>query len=130
MQDYVIEVKRTVLQMIVWGLFVGVSAYAAGLDNVVPGLALGIATSMIYFLLMCYRVKKSAEMPLHKAIAYMRSGWLVRLAFVVLMLVLAVGISNINFGAAIVGLFSLHIVILFNAVVLVVQGVFNQKKLR
>lgn len=131
MQDYVIEVRRTLIQMTLWGLFVGGSAFVAGMHNILPGLALGTVTSMIYFLLMCYRVKKSSTMPVHKAIAYMRAGWLVRLAFLVLMLVLAVSISDIQFfGAAIVGLFSLHIVILFNAVVLVVQEVINPKKLR
>ena len=127
MQEYVVEVKRTLLYIVFWGMLVSTGAYLSGFSAVLPGLLLGITTSVIYFLLMCYRVKKSAMLPPQKAVSYMRMGWLVRLSFVVLMLILSVRISSMNLWAAVVGLFSLHIVLFLNAVVLVVQE-FTTKK--
>ena len=119
MQDYVIEIKRTLLQMSVWGIFVCSSAYFIGDVWRIPGLVLGVITSMIYFLLMCYRVNQSASMPVHKALIYMRIGWLIRLSFVILMLVLSVKIPAIDFWSAVVGLFTLQVILFLNAVVIV-----------
>ncbi|HEY3426457.1 MAG TPA: ATP synthase subunit I [Negativicutes bacterium] len=126
MQEYIIEVKRTLLQMAAWGVVTCGVAYVAGYSQMIVGLTVGTVTSMIYFLLMCYRVHKSVDLPSARAVAYMRLGWLVRLSFVVLMLVLSVHIAQIHFGAAVVGLFSLNIVMLGNAVVSVVTGIIGK----
>ena len=128
MQEYVVEVRRTLMHMVFWGVLVSVGAYLSGFIFVLPSLLMGIATSIIYFLLMCYRVKKSVVMPPHEAVAYMRVGWLVRLVLVILMLILSTRISNMNLWAAVVGLFSLHIVLFFNAVVLVIQEFATRKE--
>ena len=122
MQDYVIEIRRTLLQMTAWGIFICASAYFKGDGWRLPGLSIGITTSMVYFLLMCYRVKQSAAMPVHKALVYMRVGWLIRLSFVVLMLVLSVKIPIIDFGSAVVGLFTLQIILFLNAIAIVSKG--------
>jgi hypothetical protein len=126
MQEYIIEVKRTLVQMAVWGVATCGVAYVTGYSHMILGLTVGTVTSMIYFLLMCYRVHKSVNLPAARAVAYMRLGWLVRLSFVVLMLVLSVHIAQIHFGAAVVGLFSLNIIIICNAVVSVVTGILGK----
>jgi hypothetical protein len=119
MQDYVIEIKRTLLQMTAWGIVVCCSTYFIGDGWRIPGLILGIITSMIYFLLMCYRVNQSANMPVHKALLYMRVGWLIRLGFVVLMLVLSVKIPAIDFWSAVAGLFTLQVIMFLNSIAIV-----------
>jgi len=128
MQEYIVEVKRTLLQIMAWGIVVCGTAYFSGFGWRIPGLVLGMMTSMIYFLLMCYRVGKSANMSVSKAISYMRLGWLMRLSFVALMLILSIKIPLFDFISAIIGLFSLQVVIIGNAGVLIVKSFFTPSK--
>ena len=128
MQEYIVEVKRTLLQIIAWGIFVCASAYFTGSGWRIPGLILGMLTSMIYFLLMCYRVKKSADMSVPKAISYMRLGWLLRLSFVAIMLVLSIKIPIFDFLSAVIGLFSLQVVIIGNAGIIIMKSFFGPSK--
>ncbi len=122
MQEYVIEIKRTLLQIFLWGAILCSATYFLNQSWRIPGLMMGIGTSMIYFLLMCYRINKSAEMSVVKAISYMRIGWLVRLAFVALMLVLSIKIPSLDFLSAVVGLFSLQVVMVINAGVMIIKS--------
>jgi len=122
MQEYVIEVKRTLLQIMVWGTIICTIAYFSGLSSRIPGLILGVSTSMIYFLLMCYRVSKSADLPVAKAVLYMRLGWFIRLIFIALMLLLSIKIPSFDFLSAVIGLFSLQVIMIGNASVFVVKS--------
>ena len=127
-QDFAVEIKRTLLQMVGWGVFTIISAGLMGFDFLILGLVVGNVASIIYFLLMGYRVKRAAQLPPEKAIASMRAGWLVRLAFIVLVLVLSLHLPQISFGAAAVGLFSLQFVIFFNAVYFVGRNYWYRQK--
>lgn len=127
--EYTSHVKRTLLQI---GLLAGVFCAAvvlAGREDMISGLFLGTTSSVIYFLMVYYRIKKSASQPPNKAVAYMRSGWLMRLAFIVLILILSTQIKQISFPAVVIGLFTHQFVIILNAFYIVVtEGLF--KKLR
>lgn len=120
--NYTDQVRRTLLHLLAWGLFITVGALISGRINIIPGLLTGWTSSLFYFLLMCHRVKKSAELPPGKAVASMRAGWLLRYGFMISILVLSVRVPGIDFGAAVVGLFSLHIVLFLNAVCIVFLG--------
>lgn len=124
MQEYTIEIKKIIWQMIVWGIGICTAAYFTGNSEKIAGLITGIFTSIIYFLLMCYRVKKSAEMPVSRALLYTKAGWLIRLGFIVMMLLLAVKLPGIDFWSAVFGLFTLQIILFLQAVVLVVKSFF------
>lgn len=124
MEEYLAQVKRTLLHTILWSVFVILNAFLTGKTHLVPSLALGCTASLIYFLLMSYRVTKSATMPPLKAVSYMRTGFGIRLVFVVMILILSAKIQWINFPAAVVGLFSLQIVLYLNAVTAAVRGIF------
>jgi hypothetical protein len=128
MQEYMVEVKRTLLQITAWGIVICATAYFSNLSSRIPGLVLGMITSMIYFLLMCYRVEKSADMSVAKAISYMRLGWLMRLSFIALMLILSIKVPIFDFISSVVGLFSLHVVIIGNAGVLIVKNFLTPSK--
>lgn len=128
MQEYIVEVKRTLLQIIAWGALLCGIAYFTGFGWRIPGLILGMITSMIYFLLMCYRIGKSAEMSVPKAISYMRLGWLLRLSFVAIMLVLSIKIPLFDFLSAVIGLFSLQAVIIGNAGLIIMKSFFTPSK--
>ena len=124
MQEYVVEIKKTILQMMVWGICICIVAYLAGHSGKIPGLVIGMFTSIIYFLLMCYRVNKSADMPVNRALLYMKVGWLIRLSFIVIMLLLSVKIPGIDFWSAVFGLFTLQIILFLQAVILVTKSFF------
>ncbi len=124
MQEYVVEIKKTILKMIIWGISTCTAAYIAGYSGKIPGLVIGISTSVIYFLLMCYRINKSANMPINRALLYMRVGWLIRLSFIVMMLLLSVKIPGIDFWSAVFGLFTLQIILFLQAVVLIIKSIF------
>lgn len=122
MQEFFNEVKRTLLHLAAWGALVVSAMYFFGAIELIPGFMLGIGTSIIYYLLMSYRVKKSAELPTAKAIAYMRVGGLGRLIFVIFMLFLAAKLRQINLWSAVAGIFSLHAVMVVNAAILIIKG--------
>ncbi len=124
MQEYAKEIKKTILQMLVWGICISASAYFMGLTERVAGLTIGIFTSIVYFLLMCYRVNKSAGMSVHKALLYMRVGWLMRLSFILIMLLLSLKIPGIDFWSAVFGLFTLQIVMFIQAAVIITKSFF------
>jgi len=122
------EVKKIVLQITVWGAMICCIAYFSGLSWRIPGFLLGLVTSIIYFLLMCYRVGNSATMTVPKAISYMRLGWLMRLSFISLMLLLSIKIEFFDFISAAVGLFSLQIVMTANASLFVIKSFLSQSR--
>lgn len=122
MQEFFIEIKRTLVQMSLWGAFVLCCMYLSQSAFLMSGFVLGFLTSLIYYLLTCYRIKKCIDLPLAKAVAYMRIGWAMRLVFVVLMLGLSIHTPQLNFWGAVAGMFSLHAVMLFNAVFIIVKG--------
>jgi len=117
--NYAAQVRQTLVHLSAWGLLITVGAFLSNKISIIPGLLTGWSGSVIYFLLMCRRVKKSAELSLSQAVATMRSGWLIRLSFTISLLVLSVYVPGIDFWAAVVGLFSLHIVFMLNAVLFV-----------
>lgn len=119
--NYAVQVRQTLVHLAVWVLLITVGALASSKMFFIPGLLLGWSGSVIYFLLMCRRVKKSAELPLGQAVSTMRSGWLIRLSFIISLLVVSVYVPEIDFLAAVVGLFSLHIILMLNAVFFVVS---------
>jgi hypothetical protein len=126
--EYVREVKWTLLQILAWGVIICGIAYFLGVGWRIPGLLLGVGTSAIYFLLISYRVYKSAELSVIKAISYMRVGWLVRLSFIAMMLLLSIKIPLFDFISAVLGLFSLQIIMLVNASAIVIKSFFDSNR--
>ncbi len=120
--DFAAQMQRTLAHLCAWVLFITLSALISDKIFIIPGLLTGWSGSVIYFLLMCRRVKKSIELSPEKAVASMRAGWLIRFSFAISILVLSIYVPGIDFWAAVVGLFSLHIVLMVNAVITVITG--------
>lgn len=128
MEEFAIEVRRTLRYMALLTAVEAIGAGLAGRAAAVAGLLLGAAGSAAYFLLMSYRVRRAAEMPPAKAVAYTRAGWLLRLSFIVLILILALNIRQVSFPAALLGLFSLQIVLIGNAVATVARAMMGGRR--
>jgi hypothetical protein len=128
MQEYAIQIKRTLLQIGLLAVTMSVVTGVLGHATAVPGLLLGTVASIVYFLLMCYRIKRSAELPPIKAVTYMRVGWFIRMGFVALLLTVSLKIKEIEFWAAVLGLFSLQIVIIINAAAMVAKSLGRRQR--
>jgi len=118
--------QRKQAGVIFFGLAIGsvaliASAWFAGFSNELPGLVLGMGASYIYFILLVLRVNHSVKLTVTNAIGSMRIGWLIRLTFILLILILSFKIPGFHFAAAVVGLFSLHIVMVLAACLYVLK---------
>ncbi len=111
--------KRLLLQLAAWTAVIAAGLYFAGHGDKIAGFLAGAAISAVYGLLVCYRVRRSASLPPQKAVAYMRTGWLIRLAFIVLALAWSLKVPSFHFGAVVAGLLSLQIIIFLNGFYLV-----------
>lgn len=127
MQELFFEIIKAAGQALVFIVFLAAGAYLEGRPSIAFGLLVGALTGIIYFSLMGYRLKKAAGQSAAKAVFSMRIGWFFRFAFVLLMLIISLRASYIDFGAAVVGLFSLHIIIFLNAVVKLLKDFTNRK---
>jgi hypothetical protein len=114
MENFAHEIKRFLRHMALWILLVSAGLYFMGCADKIPGFLLGATASVIYLLLAGYRVYKSTTLPPRKAVAYMRTGWLIRLIFVFSVLVVSVKLPQVDFLAAVGGLLLFQMVILFN----------------
>ena len=122
MQDLMAEIRQTLLYMVAWGIFASANLIVGGHAELLPGFLLGWFASLIYFLLMTSRIKKSLTVPPQKAVAFMRMGWYIRLSFVLMVLIISVKVPQISFWAAVVGLFSYQCVLILTAVLFVLKG--------
>jgi hypothetical protein len=101
--------------------------FLAGRSDEIPGLILGMGASYSYFALLLLRVNRSLSLPVAQAIGSMRIGWLIRLTFILLILILSVKVPMFHFAAAVVGLFSLHIIMVFTACLFILKHQFYRK---
>ena len=122
MQEYFVKIKNTVLQIVTVGIIICISAYYTGYAWCIPGFILGIFTSILYFLLMCYRIYKTVDMPAQQALSYMKLGWVLRLSFIIMMLLISLRVPVINFGSSVIGMFTLQMVMFLNALVLITKS--------
>lgn len=120
-QEYLIEIRRTLLPYILLCLASCIGAYLGGKPQVMLGLFVGMVVGVVYFLMMSSRVQKSLELPVHKAVWYMRSGWVIRVAFILMVFIATLHYSQLNFPAVLAGFFLLHFAILFHPLVMVLR---------
>lgn len=130
LSEYFGQVRQTLIYLLAWGTVVVLSACLAGNIFLIPGFLFGFAANVLYYILLCLRVKKSADMPPQQAIIYMRYGWIIRLGFILAVLVIGVKLPGIEFWAVALGLFSLKIVLIMQAVVIVTKGLITRLQQR
>jgi hypothetical protein len=115
MNEYILLLKRILIHLLTWiALFIAI-LYGVGYTHWIMGFLVGAGASVIYFMLMSYRIFNSFALGRSRAVAYMRAGWIIRLSFVVLVLIFSLQVPGIHFLAAVVGLFSLQFIIVLEA---------------
>jgi hypothetical protein len=121
------QIRLTLTGLAAWSMLLIACTWLAGQQAALPGLILGMAASYIYFGLLVLRAKHSVTLTVPKAIRSMRIGWFIRLSFILLILILSIKMPLFHFVAAVVGLFSLHIVMIVTACLFVLKYQFYRK---
>lgn len=109
------QVRSYFIGLAAWYVILIAGMWISGSQAEIPGFLLGVVAGCIYFALMAFRVKYSVTLPVSKAVWSMRMGWIIRLIFILLVLILSMTVPLFHFVAAVVGLFSLYIVVLVAA---------------
>ena len=120
--QFVMNMKHMFLYLFLVALGAAGVLYVSGYEKIAVGLLVGMLTGTLYFLLMLYRVYKATKMPSVKAIFYMKTGWWVRLSFILLVLILSTRFAEINFWAVVTGLFLLHIIVILNVFIVALRN--------
>ncbi|WP_246588349.1 ATP synthase subunit I [Pelorhabdus rhamnosifermentans] len=115
------KVQAYCMGLAVWSAVLIAGMWLAGQEDELPGLILGMVTSLFYFFLLVLRAQRSVVLPVPKAVSSMRIGWLLRLFFILLMLVLSLKIPVFHFAAAVLGLFSFHIFMMLTACLFILK---------
>ncbi|SEO45247.1 MULTISPECIES: ATP synthase subunit I [Propionispora] len=121
MLNYFSEVKCVFLALAAAGGLAYAMLLIWGKPALANGLLAGLLISAVYFLMMCFRIRKTAELPLRSALLHMRQGWLLRLIFIACSAFLAMQIPALDILGVIAGLFLLHVVVFLHAVRLAVR---------
>lgn len=111
MNTYLAWTKLTCLKMALFFVTCIVIAVAVGRSDVISSLLLGALGSYIYFLLLAYRVYRSAEMHPLVALRYMRAGTGLRMMFVCVMAVIGLKMPGVKVVPLFLGLFAYQIVV-------------------
>lgn len=128
MNELTTEIRRTLIYTLACGSLFIAAALRHGDLAVAYGLAFGTLGSLAYLLLAGYRIRRSAALPVKEAIAYMRTGWLIRLSFIVFMLLIALQLPFLNFLAVVAGLFMHQVVTVIYALVFIIKTVLQRKQ--
>ncbi|MBP2645423.1 MAG: synthase chain [Firmicutes bacterium] len=128
MQQYHLCVKRNLQQMLL--LAAAEVAVCAWYGKTVAAfsLFLGNIASIIYFLQLVYRIKRSSALPPGKATAAMQAGWVASLVFIALFFVLATKLAQVNLLLVVIGLFSFQFILVIDSIVIVLKGITNSKR--
>lgn len=128
MQEYSGYVHKTLRQILLFSAAAAAGLLLLGKTKYITGFLFGALASMLYFMLLVYRIRKSADLPIVKAVNYMRGGWLIRLSFIALIFPLVNKLSQVNFLAVIAGLFTFQMVLIINSFIIVVKAAVINKK--
>ncbi|CUH95489.1 hypothetical protein P22_1560 [Propionispora sp. 2/2-37] len=127
MQSLVLEGKRILNQVCLWSFLISFGSYLMEEIEFAYGILTGSVSGVAYLMMMSFRVKKAADLPLQQAIAYMRTGWIIRLGFIALVASWAVNMPNVDIVGMLFGLFLLYIIVFFHVVKIVMRTKDNRK---
>ena len=110
MKEFRQEIRGTLIGVALYWLVGSGIFYLVGLSSWLAGFALGCASGAVHYILLAMRLSRAAEMSAEKAMMFMRVGFIMRFAFVALVLVFAAQVSRIFFASCAVGVIGLYAV--------------------
>ena len=110
MREFRQEIRGTLIGVALYWLVGSGMFYFVGLSTWLAGFALGCASGAVHYILLAMRLRRVAEMSAEEARMFVRVGFILRFAFVALVLVLAAQVSRIFFASCAVGVIGLYAV--------------------
>ena len=110
MREFRQEIRGTLIGVALYWVIGSAMFYSVGLSSWLAGFALGCASGAVHYILLAMRLSRAAEMSAEKAMMFMRVGFIMRFAFVALVLVFAAQVSRIFFASCAVGVIGLYAV--------------------
>lgn len=109
-------VKRTLLHAVIGFFICGVGAVALGKPHLVVPVVVGGVVGAVCWIIIGYRILKSAGLSVGEAKQSMRFGWLLRLVLIMGTFIAAIRISAEVFWAVVTGLFLMSGIMMVNAI--------------
>lgn len=129
MNEYFVYIAKTIKQVFLFCIVVLSLFILIGKINYLIGYLFGTVVSIFYFLFLSYRVKQSANLPVDKAVNYMQIGWLIRLGFLTLILIIFTKIKIINFLSVVIGIFTIQFLFIINSFIIIFKTItMNEKR--
>ncbi len=110
MREFKREITGTLIGVALYWFIGSGIFYSMGLEPWLTGFALGCASGAVHYILLAMRLRRVMELGAEKAMMFMRVGFILRFAFVVLVLVFAAQVSRVFFASCAVGVIGLYAV--------------------
>lgn len=110
MREFRQEIRGTLIGVALYWVIGSAMFYSVGLSSWLAGFALGCASGAVHYILLAMRLSRVTEMSAEKAMVFMRVGFILRFAFVALVLVFAMQVSRVFFTSCAVGVIGLYAV--------------------
>ncbi|MCH4166694.1 MAG: ATP synthase subunit I [Megasphaera sp.] len=112
MKEFTTYVKATIIKLFSFTC-IGISLLIiTGGWRYITGWCTGCAVNLVYFAMLSSRSLRALHLPLEQAVAFIRSGVVLRFLLICLVLILILQFPFIHFGAAVAGILSYRVLII------------------
>jgi len=111
---------KNLILMVVCGSVLCILAVLLGYSSKLPSILLGIATGIVYFILLYQQVNKGGRMEPERAIQYMKGGWLQRFCLVLSVVIIAIKL-NWEVLPLLAGFYTYRVVLYIDTIVLTIR---------
>lgn len=120
--------KRVLIQATLGISLCGISLYLQEKLYLIMPIVAGSIVGAACWIVISYRILKSAELNIDEAKKSMQFGWVIRLLLIMGTLVVAIQVSEEIFWAVVIGLFLMSGIIMMNAIVYAYNSNASKKK--
>jgi uncharacterized membrane protein len=128
MKDLLACMKCILTQTVIGLLLCCLGAYVLGKAYLVMPIIAGCIVGGACWVIIAYRITKSADLNGDEAKKSMQFGWVIRLFLILGTLIMAIRISVEMYWAVVMGLFLISIIMMVNAIVFAYNSNANNKK--
>lgn len=112
---YYAYVRQVLMKLVAFTVIVGLVLAVAGQWRYIGGWLTGSIINLIYFVMLISRVHRAGVLPPIVAVRFMRTGAVLRLVTIVLLLIVVAKLPVIHFGATVAGILSYYVVLYIDA---------------
>ncbi|WP_371375376.1 ATP synthase subunit I [Sporomusa aerivorans] len=129
MKNYELKVRNMLAQIAVLGIIFCPIVFSYYSGQTMAGLLLGMVTGSIYFLYLYRQVENVKVLSKKQAVEHIRSGWIIRLGVMLLVLIVVSHFLKLNVLAFIAGFFTMPVLLFINGMAMVIKQIEDAKKM-